>query len=208
MTEHEKMLAGKIYDPFTEGLPEKRTRAHQLCRMYNDTTETDVVKRKEILDELMPNRGENVYLQGPIYFDFGTNITMGNDSYANFNLTILDICEVKIGSCVFIGPNVSMLTPKHPLCWQDRNPYFSEKTGKVTDMEYAAPITIGDNCWIAGNVTICAGVTIGEGCVIGAGSVVTRNIPPNSLAFGNPCRVSRPITEPDRLSHHPELFAE
>ena len=154
----------------------------------------------------MPDRADGVYLQGPIYFDFGKNIKMGRNSYANFNFTALDICEITIGDNVFIGPNVSLLTPLHPLCWQDRNPYFNEKTGNVTDREYGAPITIGDNCWIAGNVTVCAGVTIGEGCVIGAGSVVTRDIPANSLAFGNPCRVSRKITEADRLENHPELF--
>ena len=206
MSEREKMLAGKIYDPFAEGLPKERTRAHVLCRMYNETTEVDSEKRKEILAELMPDRADGVYLQGPIYFDFGKNIKMGRNSYANFNFTALDICEITIGDNVFIGPNVSLLTPLHPLCWQDRNFYFNEKTGNVTDIEYGAPITIGDNCWIAGNVTVCAGVTIGEGCVIGAGSVVTRDIPANSLAFGNPCRVSRRITDADRLENHPELF--
>ena len=104
-----------------------------------------------------------------------------------------------------IGPNVSLLTPMHPLRWQDRNPY-AKPDGTITDKEYAKPITIGSNCWIAGNVTICGGVTIGEGCVIGAGSVVTRDIPPNSLAVGVPCRVIRKISEADSLENHPELF--
>lgn len=208
MTEHEKMLAGKIYDPFTEGMPGERTNAHRLCKLYNDTTETDTEKRKEILDELLPDRGENVYLQGPIYFDFGTNIFIGKDSYANFNFTVLDEGKVTIGNSVFIGPNVSLLTAIHPLCYQDRNSFYNEKTGNITNLEYTAPITIGDNCWIAANVTICGGVTIGEGSVIGAGSVVTRDVPANSLAAGNPCRVIRAITEADRLSSHQELFAE
>lgn len=208
MTEREKMLAGKLYDPFTEGMPEERTNAHRLCKLYNDTIETDVQKRKEILDELLPNRGENVYLQGPIYFDFGTNISMGKDSYANFNFTVLDEGKVTIGNSVFIGPNVSLVTPIHPLRYQDRNSFYNTKTGNITNIEYTAPITIGDNCWIASNVTICGGVTIGEGCVIGAGSVVTRDIPPNSLAVGKPCRVIRTITEADSLAMHPELFAE
>ena len=208
MTEREKMLAGKIYDPFTDGMPEERTNAHRLCKMYNDTIETDTEKRKEILDELLPHRGENVYLQGPIYFDFGTNTVIGKDSYANFNFTVLDEGKVSIGNSVFIGPNVSILTPIHPLCYQDRNSFYNEKTGNITNIEYTAPITIRDNCWIAANVTICGGVTIGEGCVIGAGSVVTRDIPDNSLAAGIPCRVIRTITEEDRLSAHPELFAE
>ena len=206
MTEREKMFAGKIYDPFSEGMVEERTRAHQLCKAYNDTTETDEELRKQILDELLPNRGENVYLQGPIYFDFGKHITMGKNSYANFNFTVLDEGKVTIGESVFIGPNVSLLTPIHPLCWQDRNSFYDKKAGHVTNLERAGAITIGDNCWLGGNVTVCAGVTIGEGCVIGAGSVVTRDIPPNSLAVGNPCRVLRTITEADRLSAHPEWF--
>lgn len=208
MTEREKMLAGKLYDPFTEGMPEDRTNAHRLCKLYNDTFETDVDKRKKILDELLPNRGENVYLQGPIYFDFGSNTVIGNDSYANFNLTVLDEGRVSIGSSVFLGPNVSLLTAIHPLCYQDRNSFYNAKTGNITNLEYTAPITIGDNCWIAADVTICGGVAIGAGCVVGAGSVVTKDIPANSLAAGNPCRVIRAITEADRLFAHPELCAE
>ncbi len=203
MTEREKMAAGMLYDPFTEGMPEERTRAHQLCARYNLTTETDAAVRDEILNELLPRRGKNVYLQGPINFDFGTNTFIGDNSYANFNFTVLDEGNVFIGKNVFIGPNVSLLTPIHPLCWQDRNSFFNEKTGAVTNLEYAGSITIRDNCWIAANVTICGNVTIGEGSVIGAGSVVTRDIPANSLAAGNPCRVIRPITEKDRLLAKP-----
>lgn len=206
MTEREKMLAGKIYEPFGRDLQDDRARAHHLCKEYNDTFEDEAQRRQEIMDALMPNRGKNVCFQGPIYFDFGTNTYFGNNSYANFNLTVLDICPVTIGDNVFIGPNVSFLTPLHPLRYQDRNPYFDPALGHVTEKEYGAPITVGDNCWIAGNVTVCAGVTIGSGCVIGAGSVVTRDIPPNSLAVGNPCRAIREITERDGLEFHPELF--
>ena len=208
MTEREKMFAGLLYDPFAEGMPEERTRAHQLCKMYNDTTEIDEEKRKQILDELMPNRGEGVYLQGPIYFDFGKHISMGDGSYANFNFTVLDEGRVTIGKNVFIGPNVSLLTAIHPLCYEDRNAFFNEKTGAVTNLEWTGAITIEDNCWIAAGVNICGPVTIGEGSVIGAGSVVTKDIPPHSLAVGNPCRVIRQITEKDRLSNHPELFVK
>lgn len=208
MTENEKMRAGKIYDPFGDDMVKRRTRAHELCTKYNQTSEGDEALRKEILDELLPHRAEGVYLQGPIFFDFGSNTTFGERSYANFNLTVLDICPVTIGHDVFMGPGVSLLTPLHPFCPEDRNPYFDKKKGRVTEREYGAPITIGNNCWIAGNVTICAGVTIGDGCVIGAGSVVTRSIPKNSLAAGTPCRVLREITEADRLKNHPELFAD
>ena len=194
MTEHEKMLAGYLYNPFLEGMIEERTRAHKLCKEYNNTTEDEPQKRKEILDMLMPNRDPNVYLQGPIYFDFGTNIRMGKNSYANFNFTVLDEGNVTIGDNVFIGPNVSLLCPIHPLLHEDRN----------TGMERAGSITIQDNCWLGGSVTVCAGVTIGEGSVIGAGSVVTRDIPPFSIAVGSPCRVLRKPDESDRLSAHPE----
>ena len=207
MTEHEKKFAGYlIYDPFSEGMPEEREKAHRLCKMYNDTFDTEAEKRAEILDALMPNRGKNVYLQGPIFFDFGTNIFMGDNSYANFNFTVLDEGRVTIGKSVFIGPNVMLATAIHPLCYQDRNSFYNPETGVITNLEHTAPITIEDNCWIGGGVNICSGVTIGEGSVIGAGSVVTRDIPANSLAVGNPCRVLRQITENGRLSAHPEYF--
>lgn len=208
MTEKEKMFAGKIYDPFCEGMPMERRKAHELCQKYNRTPESDEAARKAILAELMPDQGEGVYLQGPIQFDFGTHITMGKGSYANFNFVVLDENHVTIGENVFIGPNCSILTPIHPLCHEDRNTFFNKETGTCTNIEYSAPVTIENNCWIGGNVTILPGVTIGEGSVIGAGSVVAKSIPPHSLALGNPCRVIRSITRQDRLSNHPELFAD
>lgn len=120
-------------------------------------------------------------------------------------MTCVDCCPVTIGDNVFIGPNVSLLTPMHPLRWQDRNQYL-KADGTATDKEYAKPITIGDNCWLASNVTVCGVVTIGEGCVIGAGSVVTRDIPANTLAVGVPCRPIREITAEDALENHSGLF--
>ena len=189
MTEKEKMISGKIYDPSDKELTQLRQNAHRLCTEYNVLTETDE-KRGEVLKSLRIN-GSAFYLQGPVQFDYGCFTTIGVNSYANFNFTCVDCCPVTIGDNVFMGPNVSLLTPMHPLRWQDRN-------------QYAKPD--GNNCWIAGNVTVCGGVTIGDGCVIGAGSVVTRDIPPNSLAVGVPCRVIRGITEADSLENHPELF--
>ncbi|MBP5467531.1 MAG: sugar O-acetyltransferase [Clostridia bacterium] len=201
MTEHEKMLkGGLIYDPFTENMPQEREIAHGLCKQYNDTLETETEKREDILSKLLPDKGENVYLQGPIYFDFGKNTHIGNNSYANFNFTVLDEGKVYVGDNVFIGPNVSLLTAIHPLRYQERNTFLNTKTGVRTNLEYTLPITIKDNCWIAAGVIVCGGVTIGEGSVIGAGSVVTKDIPPNSLAVGNPCRVIREITEKDSIN--------
>ncbi len=202
MTEKEKMLAGKIYDPSDAELLALRVKAHKLSAEYNTLLENDP-RRAEILAELGVNT--NAYLQGPVQFDYGCFTTMGANVYANFNFTCLDCCPVRIGDDVFFGPNVSILTPVHPFRHEDRNSY-QKPDGTTTDREYARPIIIGNNCWIAGNVTICGGVTIGDGCVIGAGSVVTRDVPPNSLAVGVPCKIIRKITEADSLENHPELF--
>lgn len=198
MTEKEKMLAGQLYDPADPELFRLRVQAHRLSKDFNDTYDTDEALRKDILEKLVPNCDPNSGFQGPVQFDYGCFTTIGKNCYFNFNFTCLDCCPVHIGDNVFFGPNVSLLTPVHPLCWQERNLY-RRADGIMTDREYARPITIGSNCWIAGNVTICGGVTIGEGSAIGAGSVVTRDIPAGVLAAGVPCRVLRPITEDDRL---------
>lgn len=204
MSEKEKMLAGKIYDPTDEELTILRTKAHRLSQHYNTLFEDDDL-RNTIIDELIPSKGEGLYLQGPIYFDYGIFTSFGKNCYANFNFTVLDVCPVNIGSNVFFGPNCSLMTPLHPLRWQERNIKF--KDDKIAyDDEYAKPINIGDNCWIAANVVITGGVTIGEGCVIGAGSVVTKDIPANSLAAGNPCKVIREINEKDSIKYKKELF--
>lgn len=205
MTEKEKMLAGKIYNPSDKELASLRLQAHKLSKMYNDTFEDEEEKREQILKELVPNRKKGVFLQGPVQFDYGVFTSIGKNFYANFNFTVLDCCPVKIGDNVMIGPNVSIMTPVHPLRYQDRN--MKEKAdGTLYDDEYAKPITIGNNCWIASCVTVTGGVTIGDGCVIGAGSVVTRDIPANSFAAGNPCRVIREITEADAIALIKELF--
>ena len=196
MTEKEKMIAGMIYDPADAELQHMRTCAHKLCNAYNKLDE-DSRRRQALLAKLLPH-GNGVYLQGPIYFDYGCFTTFGKNCYANFNLTILDCCPVTIGDNVFIGTGVSLVTPVHPLLPAERNMYMNEH-GVMTDKEYAKPIVVGSNCWIASNVTVCGGVTIGDGCVIGAGSVVTRDIPSGTFAAGNPCRAIRKITEADSI---------
>ncbi len=205
MTEKEKMLAGKIYNPSDKELAALRLQAHKLSKMYNDTFEDEEEKREQILKELVPNRKKGVFLQGPVQFDYGVFTSIGKNFYANFNFTVLDCCPVKIGDNVMIGPNVSIMTPVHPMRYQDRN-MKKKADGTLYDDEYAKPITIGNNCWIASCVTVTGGVTIGDGCVIGAGSVVTRDIPANSFAAGNPCRVIREITEADAIALKKELF--
>lgn len=204
MTEQEKMLAGKLYDTADPTLTALRENAHRLSKLYNDTFDTETERRKAILDELVPNRGENCFLQGPIYFDYGVFTKMGSGCYANFNLTVLDVCPVTLGDNVFLGPNCTLAAPVHPFLWQERV-YRQKPDGTIYDYEYGKPITIGDNCWLASNVVVAAGVTIGKNCVIGAGSVVTRDIPPDSFAVGNPCRVVRRITEADSVRYKAQL---
>ena len=197
-----KMLAGLPYRPDTEELSRISMKAHRLSRDYNQTADEDKEVRKAIIDELFPDHETGVYLQGPIKVDYGKFTKLGKNFYANFNLTILDTCPVTIGDNVMCGTNTSLVTPLHSLLPEQRNARL-QKDGKIADIEYGAPITIGDNCWLASNVTVCPGVTIGKNCVIGAGSVVTKNIPDNSLVLGVPGRVVRKITEKDRLDNYP-----
>ena len=198
MTEREKMLAGQLYDPSDPELNQLRLKARKLARRYNLTDEDESEKQDEILKELLPNTQEMPELQAPVYFDYGCNTYFGKHSSVNFNFTCLDVCPVSIGDNALIGPNVTIATPMHPLLPEERN-YRLREDGSLYNLEYAKPVVIEKDCWLAANVTVCGGVTIGEGSVVGAGSVVTRNIPPHSLAVGNPCRVIREITEKDRM---------
>lgn len=195
------MLAGKPYRPDKKELFTLSRTAHKLCQEYNLLVDTDK-KRNEVIDQLFPDHGKDIYLQGPIQVDYGTFTKLGDNFYANFNLTILDTCPVVIGNNVMCGPNVTFVTPLHPLLAEQRNARM-QNDGKFSDVEYGAPITIGDNCWIASNVTITAGVTIGEGCVVGAGAVVTKDMPANSLVLGVPAKPVRQLGEEDRIKNWP-----
>ena len=205
MNEQKKMLSGKIYDPSDKELEKKRMKAHRLSKDYNNTYEDEWEKRKEIIEQLIPNMGENTYLLGPIQFDYGVFTTFGKNCFANFNFTVLDCCPVTIGNDVFFGPNCSIMTPLHPFISDERKMRVKED-GTLYDLEYAAPIIIEDGCWLASNVIVCGGVTIGKGSVIGAGSVVTRDIPSGVFAAGNPCRVIREITSEDSIELKKDLF--
>jgi maltose O-acetyltransferase len=198
MTEREKMLAGMLYDPSDPELGALLVKTRKLARRYNQIDEDEPEKRTDILRQLLPNTPHLPGLQAPVYFDYGCNTYFGKFSGANFNFTCLDVCPVHIGDNVLIGPNVTLATPLHPLVPEERN-VRKRPDGSFYNLEYAKPITIENDCWLASDVVVCGGVTIGEGSVIGAGSVVTRDIPPHSLAAGNPCRVIREITEEDRM---------
>ena len=199
MTEKEKMLAGMLYDPSDPELSALLVKARKLARRYNQIDEDEPEKQTALLKELLCNTPNLPSLQAPIYFDYGCNTSFGKLCVANFNFTCLDVCPVHIGDNVMIGPNVTLATPMHPLLPEERN-VRQRSDGSWYNLEYAKPITIEDNCWLASSVIVCGGVTVGEGSVIGAGSVVTRDIPPHSLAAGNPCRVIRTLTSADRMN--------
>lgn len=182
-TEKEKMLAGELYDALDPLLSEERLKARLLLKELNDSREDETEKRSRILEELIPNAGEGLWLQPPFYCDYGYNITVGERVFFNFNCVVLDVTTVTIGSRTLFGPNVQIYTATHPMDHQER----------ASGLEYARPITIGEDVWVGGSAVICPGVTIGHRSVIGAGSVVTKDIPADVFAAGNPCRVIRPI---------------
>lgn len=186
-TEKEKMIAGELYDPLDKQLVEDRLRTRLLIKALNDTRENEIVERIQILQQLIPHAGAGLWLQPPFYCDYGYNMNVGEKVFFNFNCIVLDVAPVKIGSRTMFGPNVQIYTATHPLNHKER----------ASGLEYAVPIVIGEDVWIGGSAVICPGVTIGDRTVIGAGSVVTKNIPADVFAAGNPCRVIRYLTKVD-----------
>lgn len=181
-TEKDKMLAGDLYDPLDPELVQARVRARDLCQDLNATRERDQDGRRSILKQLFGRGGDTVWMQPPFFCDYGSNITLGERVFFNFNCVVLDVCEVKIGDFTLFGPAVQIYTATHPM-----NAELRRK------QEFAKPIEIGSDVWFGGGAIICPGVTIGSKAVIGAGSVVTRDIPAGVFAAGNPCRVIRRI---------------
>lgn len=184
MTEKEKMLAGELYDGSTnQELKKEMYKAKDLCYKYNQIKPSEIEERNEMIKKILGKTKENFMIEQPFMCDYGYNIEIGENFYANHNLIILDGNKVKFGDNVFIAPNCGFYTAGHPLDFNTRN----------QGLEYAKPIEVGDNVWIGGNVVVLPGVKIGSNCVIGAGSVVTKDIPDNSVAVGNPCKVIKTI---------------
>ena len=205
MHEEERIFAGVTFCPGNPELVAIKRKAHKLNQDYNRLYEDETEARRDILSRLLGGLGEASFLQGPITFHYGVHTTIGHHTFINFNFTVQDDGRVSIGNHCDFGPNVTIVTPVHPMIAEERILMRCED-GVNRRLCYARPVTIGDNCWIGANVVICPGVTIGDGCVIGAGSVVTRSIPANSFAAGNPCRVIREITEADSMRYKTEVL--
>lgn len=188
MTEKQKMLMGIIYNAEEACLIEERNRAKSLTKQYNESRQEDRDHRKYLMGQIFGKLGQNVHLEAPFYLDYGYRTRIGDDFFSNFNLTILDGGGVEIGDRVFIGPNVGIYTANHPTDVRRREKGY----------EWALPVKIGNKVWIGGGVTILPGVTIGDNTVIAAGSVVTKDIPANVVAAGNPCKVIKEAEEGDR----------
>lgn len=189
MTEKEKMRAQMLYDAnYDQALLEERDKAKDLCHQYNQLRPSDRASQREVLKKLLGKTGENFILTAPFWCDYGYNIELGENFYANHNLVILDGAKVTFGDNVFIGPDCGFHTAGHPIDFERRN----------RGLEYAYSITVGDNVWIGAGVQVMPGVTIGSNVVIGGGSVVVKDIPSNCVAVGNPCKVIRAITEADK----------
>ena len=198
MTEEEKIFAGKMFDPRNQELKDIKHKAHIACQKFNAMDEYDP-QRSRVIGEILGKTGNVYYFQGPVQFNYGCHTFIGENFFANFNLTVMDDGPIYIGDNVCFGPNVSLMATNHPLIAQER--MGLDEQGRTTMAEFAEEIRIGNNVWIACNATVIGGVTIGDNVVIGAGSVVTKDIPEGYLAYGNPARPVRPITEADSKKH-------
>lgn len=183
-TERQKMLGGALYDPRDPTLVAQRARARRLLGAYN-ASESGTAERERLLRELIPNAGPDAWLEPPFWCDYGDNITLGENFYCNFDCVILDVAPVVIGRNVLLGPGVHVYAATHPL----------SASARRTGLELGAPVSIGDDVWIGGGAIVSPGVRIGARAVIGAGSVVTRDVPPDVVAAGNPCRVIRALDD-------------
>ena len=188
MNQKDRMLAGLPYKAWMDGLSQERLENKKRIFAFNHLEPDRFEEKEKLLKEILGKTGEYVNIEAPFHCDYGYNIEVGENFFANYNFTVLDVGKVRIGATAQIAPNVSIYTAGHPVHPDSRNSGY----------EYGINITIGDNVWIGGNACILPGVTIGDNVVIGAGSVVTKDVPDNVIAAGNPCRIIRTITEEDR----------
>lgn len=208
MTEEEKIKAGILFCPGDPELKAIKLRTHKLNQDYNALYEDETDKRKAVIEQILGKAlPEGTFLQGPVTFHYGVHTTLGKRDFINFNFTVQDDAEVVIGDDCNFGPNVTIVTPVHPMLPEERR-FINDKDGNPRHLCYAKPVHIGHDCWFGANVVVCPGVTVGNNCVIGAGSIVTKDIPDNAFAAGNPCRVIRMLSEADSMKNHPEILAD
>ena len=188
MNQKERMLAGLPYKAWMDGLSQERLENKKKIFAFNHLEPDKIEEKEKLLKEILGKTGKYVNIEVPFHCDYGYNIEVGENFFANYNFTVLDVGKVRIGANAQIAPNVSIYTAGHPIHPDSRNSGY----------EYGISIIIGDNVWIGGNACIMPGVTIGNNVVIGAGSVVTKDVPDNVIAAGNPCKIIRTITEEDR----------
>ena len=193
-----RMSAGRLYNCTDKEVFLKHAKALYLTDRFNRSQIWNVPKRNRIIKKLIPSHGKNFFFMQTFRCEYGFNISFGKDLFVNFDCIFMDVAPIKIGDSVMFGPRVTIATPTHPLVASER--VIQQYPDGYHGIEYAKPVTIGNGVWVAANVTICGGVNIGDGAVIAAGSVVTRDIPPNCIAAGAPCKVVRFIDENDRLN--------
>lgn len=182
-SEKAKMISGEMYNPMDKELLEGRERAKRFCKEYNSVDDTNYLKRKEMLKEILGSTGKNLHIESSFKFDYGYNIYLGENFYANYDCLLLDICPIVIGDNCMLAPGVHIYSATHPLDPTERN------SGK----EFGKPVKIGNNVWIGGRSVIAPGVTIGNNVVIAAGSVVTKSFPDNVVVGGNPAKIIKEI---------------
>lgn len=197
MDQKERMLSGKLYKVEGKTLYNAHKKSKRLLDAFNSTRFDEKEKRLEIIRDLFGHFGERGFITPPFHCDYGMNVSIGDDFYANYDCIFLDVNHIKIGDRVMFGPRTSLLTAGHPI----------DKDVRNAGLEYGLPITIGDDVWFGGSVTVNPGVTIGSDVVIGSGSMVTKDIPDGVIAAGNPCKVIRKITEKDK-AYWKELKAQ
>lgn len=191
MTDWEKMQQGLVYNDFDDDLFQRRVEAKKLFRAYNKTNDDQVAERKQLMERLFKKVGENVWIEPDFRCEFGKNITIEDNVYINFGCVILDCAEVTIGANTLLGPNIGLYAANHSIDAEER--IHGGCCGK--------PIHIGKNVWLGGDVKIVPGVSIGDNTIIGTGSIVTKSIPANVIAVGNPCKMLREITEADKTNY-------
>ena len=199
MTDYEKMHSGEIYNPSDDTIFEEQIKCLDRLYDFNATRPTELDKRSQMLKEMLAEVGENCYIEPPFHSNWGgKNVHLGKNVYFNFNATLVDDTHIYIGDCTMLGPNVVIATAGHPIL-----PELREKA-----LQYNLPVHIGRNCWLGAGVIVLPGVTIGDNTVIGAGSVVTKDIPANVVAVGNPCKVLREINEHDKEYYYKDRKIE